>query len=116
MDTSYVYEKEMLGNSIAFDSEKILSRQASGSEKIILWDKMTSIKIITTNQGPYKNDVFWVIESKNDRIVFSMGTEGEEAFLSKAQKLEGFNNKVFIDAMSCADNNEFYCWQKLDLI
>jgi hypothetical protein len=28
------------------------------------------------------------------------------------QKLPGFNNLVFIEAMSCVDERDFLCWER----
>ena len=69
------------------------------------------ISIITTDQGPFYPDVFWLLESSSEiGIIPSEGPDSE--FLSKVQPLPGFNNAEVIKAMSSTEDNIFICWEK----
>ena len=69
------------------------------------------VSIITTDQGPFYPDVFWLLESSSEiGIIPQEGPDSE--FLNKVQSLPGFDNKAVIMAMSSAVDNIFVCWEK----
>ena len=60
----------------------------------------------------FNDDIFWVLESDDKRIVFPMGTEGEKAFMGKMDNLKNFNWESLIKASSSASDAEFICWKR----
>jgi hypothetical protein len=75
----------------------------AGSEELV------EIRIETSDQGPFVEDVEWV-------LVFADG--GEARFpqgavdLARLQELPGFDNDAVIGAMQCTDNRTFVVWRK----
>lgn len=103
---------ETLGANIAFDSETIWSDLRNGMKRVIRWDDLLSIKIVTTDKGPQRDDVFWVLQTGNNCLCFPIGVQGEQNFLEKVQQLNGFDNMALINSMSSVHNKEFKCWSK----
>ncbi len=69
------------------------------------------ISIITTSEGPFIPDVFWLIESSSDIAI--LPSEGKDSdFLKTAQNLPDFDNEVVIKAMTSHDNDFFVSWEK----
>lgn len=72
---------------------------------------LKKVSIITTDQGPFYPDVFWLLESSSEiGIIPQEGPDSE--FLSKVQSLSGFNNEEVIKAMTSSEDNIFVCWEK----
>lgn len=106
------YPESIQGLNIAFDSEIIWSDLSDGNKSVIAWHELNEIKIVTTDEGPFRDDVFWVLQAEDVCICFPIGVEGEQEFLERVQELVGFDNTALINSMSSAHNQEFKCWHK----
>lgn len=72
---------------------------------------LRKVSIITTDQGSFYPDVFWLLESSSEiGIIPSEGPDSD--FLLKVQPLPGFDNKMVIMAMTSSEDNIFVCWEK----
>ena len=91
------------------DALNILYR--NGKSETHLFNSLKKVTIITTDQGPFADDVFWLL-LLDSIIMIAQGTTGEDALLSRLQSLPGFNNEQVIEAMSCSDNNSFLVWER----
>ncbi len=76
------------------------------------WDDLQSVEIITTDEGPFLPDVFWLLSGSNTSCVIPGGATGEMELLHRLQKLPGFKNEAVIKAGPSAGNARFFCWQK----
>ena len=54
-------------------------------------NNLNEIKIVTTDEGPFVADVFWVLNDNNSGCIIPQGSEGEEQLLESLQKLSNFN-------------------------
>ena len=73
----------------------------------IYLDKIRSIAIRTNNSGPMGSDVIWFVSDDASIVSFPMGAQGEKEALEAFQKIEGFDNFEFINAMSSVEDNVF---------
>jgi hypothetical protein len=102
---------------VTFDSEIIRCQKPNSEEESIRWADLDAVLIETTDEGPIMPDVFWLLLSKTMKsgCVFPQGATGEEALLSEMQeKLPGFDNDMFIKAMTATENNKFLIWERKD--
>ena len=80
--------------------------------KTILLKDIIEIKIVTTDEGPWLPDVFWVIKTP----VAIITVEGDAPFfpvlLILLQRIPGFDNDEVIKAMSSTDWAEFIAFKK----
>ena len=72
---------------------------------------LASVRIITTAQGPFVPDVFWILETDGARLVIPQEAPGFDRVLDRLQTLPRFDNDAVIRAMTCTDAGEFLCWQ-----
>lgn len=57
---------------------------------------------MTTSAGPFTDDVFFVLTDADGRSeTLPLGEDPD--LLPRLQKLPGFDNETFIEAMSCTD-------------
>jgi len=70
------------------------------------------IAVVTTDTGPFLEDVFWAMSDGDEEFWIPQGANGFGSLLAFFQGWPGFDNDSFIKAMCCADNQRFVCWKK----
>ena len=83
-----------------------------GRTEEIRWDDLREVGIITTDAGPYVDDVFWVLLGDEGGCVVPSEAEGSAELLKRLQELPGFDDGAVIRAMVCTDNERFVVWQR----
>lgn len=80
----------------------------------VSWQEVTEIKIITTDQGPYREDVFFVLVGHGDRAcLVPQDAAVRTQLLEEMQKrFPGLNNEMVIKAMGSTSDNTFVIWKK----
>ena len=93
------------------DSE-IVCERPDGKVERVGWAELETIEIVTTDDGPFAPDVFWVLRGRHSGCAVPQGATGDRLLLERLQALPGFDNNAVIDAMSSTSNRRFLCWQK----
>ena len=96
----------------SFDDSAVSCRRPDGFTETVRWDELRSVEILTTDAGPFVEDVFLVLHADNHGCVIPQAAEGFAALMKRLQQLPGFNNSAVISAMTCTDNASFPCWQR----
>ncbi|MCE1244173.1 hypothetical protein [Oryzomicrobium sp.] len=97
---------------VTFDEEKIVSTMPDGRQEVVRWDDLVEISIVTTDEGPFVDDVFWVLSGSSSGCLAPSEAEGTKELLLKLQQLPGFDNEAVIRAMGSASNAKFLCWRR----
>src|SRR5262245_18698281 len=84
----------------------------NGTRESVAWDDLQKVEIVTTDQGPFHPDVFWVLHGSKTGCVVPQGVTGEAEFLDRMHRLPGFSNSAMIEAMTSCENRRFLCWEK----
>jgi hypothetical protein len=87
-------------------------RRSSGLLETIKWSALQAVIIKTTSNGPFVDDVFWVLVGQNSGCVVPSETSGSDELLKRLQALPGFDNNAVIRAMSSMNDKDFLCWKK----
>jgi len=87
-----------------------------GKAEKVRWDDLREVAIVTTDGGPWRDDVLWVLEGDDGGCVVGSEAEGAAGLLPRLQQLPGFDNKAVIAAMGSADNARFVCWKRPDAV
>ena len=93
------------------DSEVVCERPDGKTERVA-WSDLQRVEIVTTSDGPMVPDVFWVLHGTDGGCAIPQGATGEEELLDRLHALPGFDNGRMIEAMCCATDNRFLCWQR----
>ena len=89
----------------------------TGSGKIISFPlvELCEVTIVVTDDGPFDWDVFWELRAKNgNTLLVPHGIQGSAELLDRLQRLSGFDNKVFADAMCATQAMRLRCWPASD--
>ncbi|MBS0308386.1 MAG: hypothetical protein JSS58_05385 [Proteobacteria bacterium] len=102
---------------VSFDDEKITVRYENGEGREVRWDALTMIGIRTTDEGPFRPDMFWGLHagSENPAVVYPQGATGDGELLHALQRrLPGFDNRTLIEVMGSTENNFFLIWKRAE--
>ncbi|TCP50137.1 hypothetical protein EV191_108226 [Tamaricihabitans halophyticus] len=98
---------------IVVDDAGVRRELADGSQESVSWDDLRRVGIRTIPDGPWDEDVFFLLEGENGTgCAVPSGHPSANALMSKLQVLPGFDNDVFVEAMTTTDDALFICWQR----
>jgi len=99
-------------DQVTFDDEGVTRTRRDGLVEYVGWDELLSVDIATTNEGPWFDDVFWLLSAGDHGCVVSSEAEGMGELLLRLQELPGFDDEAVIRAMGCTDNERFAVWSR----
>ena len=99
---------------VRFDESKVECIFPNGTTQSITWPNLRAIAVETNDQGPWSEDVYFLLFSNFEDQFCSIPqcAEGSQQLISRLQQLSEFNNEALIKAMGCTSNNFFLCWEK----
>ena len=84
-----------------------------GVIETVRWDELQQVQVLTTSDGPFAPDCFWLLRGpETTGCCIPQGATGDAELLDRIQKLPGFNNQAFIEAMGSTQEAIFTCWQR----
>jgi hypothetical protein len=103
----------MPGPRIHIDDHGVRRKLADGKLEQITWDDLQEVVVLTTGDGPFAEDVFFVLAGQNGTgWVIPQGAPESMQLLERLQRLPGFDNETLIQAMSSTDDATFVCWRR----
>jgi len=99
---------------VSLTDEAVTRVRPDGIEETIRWDALCEVGILTTDDGPMQEDVFFLLIASDGKsgCVVPQGAEGCDRLLERLQKLPGFDNEAVIKAMGSTSNAKFMCWKR----
>ena len=93
------------------DSEVVCERPDGKIERVA-WGELQKVEILTTSDGPFAPDVYWLLHGIGGGCAVPQGATGDKALLERLQALPGFDNRPLIEAMASTSDRRFLCWQR----
>jgi len=90
------------------DSDVVCERPDGQTERVS-WDDLQRVEILTTADGPFVPDTFWVLRGTVSGCVIPSGATGEQELL---QRLPQFDNMAVINAVPKPQESLTLCWQR----
>lgn len=98
--------------AVAFDDERVTRTLPDGRTESVRWDDLTAVVVETTDQGPFVDDVVWILAGTDSGCLVPSETPGMGALLERLARLPGFDNEAVIAAMGSTENAVFPCWRR----
>jgi hypothetical protein len=97
-----------------FIDDLVVRRELGGGAiEEVAWEDLVEVQIVTTDEGPFVDDVFFLLVGRDGSgVCVPQGAPGSETLLDRLQKLPSFDNGEVIRAMVCSENARFVCWKK----
>jgi hypothetical protein len=70
------------------------------------------IGVETTDDGPFVEDVFWILKVGNMRLRIGDPHPVFRELMERFGSLKGFDWQPFIEAQSCTEHRYFLCWRR----
>src|SRR5262245_9150719 len=103
----------MSGGTIKVDDRGVRRELANGTVELVAWDGLDEVSVLATADGPFAEDVFFVLAGREGSgCVVPQGAPESGELLERLQRLPGFDNEAFIRAMSSTDDERFVCWRR----
>lgn len=85
-----------------------------GASRSLAWDDLTEVALLSTDAGPYVQDLFWCLESAGQSpLICPQDADGASALLDLMQQtLPGFDSMAVIVAMGSTEWARFVVWQR----
>lgn len=90
----------------------VVCERPDGKVEQVAWAVLQKVEVVTTDDGPFAPDVFWVLHGAAGGCAVPQGATGESELLQRLQALPGFDNDAVIDAMASTSNRRFVCWRR----
>jgi hypothetical protein len=97
---------------VTFDAERVTRTLADGRTETVRWSDLQEVAILTTDEGPYADDVIWLLAGTDGGCAVPSETDGMNELLPRLQQLPGFDNEAVIRAMSSTADARFVCWAR----
>jgi hypothetical protein len=107
-----LFNPRLKPDCVSFDDTTIIRTLPNGKTETVQWDDLQEVGIITTNEGPFQEDVYWILTGSKGGCAVSGGAQGMKELLERLQKLPRFDNETVIRAMGSTRNDKFQCWKR----
>ncbi len=99
---------------VSFSDQEVAHVRPDGVEEKIRWDDLHEVGILTTDEGPCQEDVFFMLldRERSGGCSVPQSCEGIKELLHRLQQLPGFDNEAVIKAMTSTSNARFVCWKR----
>jgi len=90
-----------------------ITRTARRLREHVAWADITRVRIMTTDQGPQLEDVYFIVEGKSGQgCMVPHDLAVRRGLLEALQaRLEGLDNAAVIEAMTSVENRVFTIWE-----
>ena len=107
-----LFGKAKLSEQFFMDARGLRREISDGTVEEIRWAQLKKVVIVTTDEGPYCEDLFFILEEEQGGTIVSNEWATRLALLKELEKLPYFDFEALIEAMACTDNKSFLCWQR----
>lgn len=98
---------------VVWNGEEITYHRENGTIESLQRESIRAVRILTTPDGPFLPDVFWVFQTKEgDSMKIPSEAEGMAALTEELLELPGFVSHSFIEAMASTDYAIFAVWDR----
>ena len=98
---------------VAFDEEKITHVRPNGQHEVVRWENLLEINILTTGDGPFASDLFWILSgAPSSGCLIPGSADGFDSLLPQLQQLPAFDNEAVVRAMGSTSMDHFLCWRR----
>jgi len=98
---------------IVIDDLGVRRDLGDGTIEEVAWKDLTQVQIVTTDEGPFVDDVFFLLVGAGGKgVCVPQGAPGSDPLLERLQALPNFDNDQVVQAMMSSGNARFVCWKK----
>lgn len=98
---------------VQIDDDGVAVEGKKGIERVA-WQEVNRVRILTTNEGPWVEDVYFLLEAEGGHgcAVPHQAAVRTNLLEELQSRLPGVRDEKVIEAMGCTDNGSFTIWEK----
>ena len=98
---------------VVVTDEGVTCYDSDGTEYGVAWRDLIEVAIVTTDQGPFVEDVFLNLKGAgNTGCYIGQALWDECGVFARIEKLTGFDWQPACEAMRSTRNARFVCWRR----
>lgn len=103
---------DRLAGTVVVDERAVTFHRGATTESV-RWDELEGVDVMTTDDGPFAEDVFWVLLGPRESGVGAVIPQGltPEELVDRLTALPGFDHEAMIRAMGSTREASFVCWR-----
>ncbi len=101
--------------TVRVDGDEVVRSMRDGRTESVRWGALRSVDVVTTSDGPFGDDWFWILRSDAAGCAVPGTAIGADGLLERLQALPGFDNEAVLRAAGCTDDATFPCWRSTSL-
>lgn len=105
-----IKERNDTWSKYTVDDEGFTQTTGDDEGKSFAWKDVQHVGILTTSDGPFFEDVFYIIQLNDKNICLTQSQATEMELLDHFSKLPGFRWEGVIEAMGSTSEAAFHCW------
>lgn len=96
---------------VEYDETGVTCTYPDGHAESVAWVDLRVVTIQNTSDGPFVDDIFWILIGAAGGCVVPSESVGMQALQTRLGQLPGFNWEAAIASVTCTDDREFLCWK-----
>lgn len=97
---------------LAITDTFVICYRPDGTTESVRLDDLQKVDILTTSDGPFAPDAFWLLHGTSGGCSIPHGASGEKELADLLLALPGFDHGAFIQAMGSTQEALFTCWSR----
>jgi hypothetical protein len=99
---------------VEWDEDAVHCRHIDDEAASVRWADLEAVWVITTDRGPWEDDVFFVLKGTERECTVSNEALGMPGLIERLTQLPGFDEEAYFEAMCCTDRERFLIWRRQD--
>lgn len=95
--------------TVVVDGTGVRRRLGGGREEVVAWEALVGVTVLTTDEGPFVEDVWWLLHAADGSGVAVPGAEAGP-LLPRLWRLPRVSAEAVIAAMGSTDHARFVVW------
>jgi hypothetical protein len=97
---------------VHLSEQGVSCERPDGQVERVAWDDLQSVEILTTPDGPFWPDIFWLLSGTDTGCVIPWGATGDRELLERLQRLPRFDNGTVITSAPRTEGHRTLCWRR----
>lgn len=107
------YQRRRRAVPVTVEIDDVGVRRSTGAEVTsVRWDELARIQIVTTNCGPFVEDLFWLFCAADGHICALESGLVDGRLFDHLKALPNVDDMAIITAMGSTDNASFLVWSR----
>lgn len=97
---------------VSLSDTEVICRRPDGQTERVAWEDLQRVEILTTPDGPFAPDTFWILSGADSGCVIPWGPTGDSELLERLQRLPLFDNMAVINCAKATEESMTLCWER----